>query len=163
MDPATSRLSRRIAQRCGNRTIACAESFTAGGIAQALAAGEGASEWFRGGVVAYQTATKRALLGVTAPEVVSEPAAREMASGVARLLDAAIGISTTGVAGPEPADGIAAGTVVIGWCVDGETGAETIRLPGDPTEVVRRGTHAALERLDALLDPVLLGERQGDP
>lgn len=147
MDETLSKLADRVAECRDGRTVACAESFTAGLVAQALATSEGASEWFCGGVVAYQVAVKQSVLGVQRHQVVSDPAAREMAEGVARLLGADAGISTTGVAGPDDQDGIPAGTVVVGWFVGGRTGSETMQFSGDPEDVVHQGARAALEHL----------------
>ena len=152
MDETCERLAARAGDHVDDRTVASAESFTAGVVAQALASAESSSEWFKGAVVSYQTAVKRAVLGVQAEDVVTEQAAIEMADGVAQLLDADIGISTTGVAGPDDQDGTPAGTVVIGWSHDGDSGAEVLQLPGDPEEVVVRGATAALERLCAVLE-----------
>jgi nicotinamide-nucleotide amidase len=153
MDPTLSELVDRAVRSRGERTIACAESFTAGVVAQTLATGDGASEWFCGSVVAYQTAVKRSVLGVTADNVVSDEASVQMAAGVARLLESDVAIATTGVAGPDEQDGIPAGTVVIGWWLDGETGSETHHIVGDPEKVVMDGARVTMERLCALLSP----------
>ncbi len=152
MDPTFSELSDRVTDQIDGRSVACAESFSAGVIAQTLAAGESASDWFCGGVVAYQERVKHAVLGVEAEQVVSDAAAIEMAAGVAKLLDADVGIATTGVAGPDDQDGIPAGTVVIGWAAGDTTGSETFHFDGsDPEAVVKEGARVALERLCALL------------
>jgi nicotinamide-nucleotide amidase len=153
MDPSLSELGDRAAAGLGDRTIACAESFTAGLIAQTLASADGASEWFCGGIVAYQVRTKRELLGVTADQVVSDEAAIEMARGIAERLDADVGLATTGVGGPDDQDGIPPGTIVIGWYVDGRSGSRTLHVPGDPEEVVTNGARAAMEQLCEVLAP----------
>lgn len=101
------------------RTIAVAESLTGGLLAATIVAVPGASACFRGGVVAYATDTKASVLGVEqelldrAGPVDAEVAA-QMASGVAKLYDADVGLSTTGVAGPGPSGGHAPGTVYVG-------------------------------------------------
>ena len=104
----------QIAGVLDGRQLACAESCTAGLLMQRLASTDGASRWFRGGVVAYQPATKFGPLEVTPGPVVSKRAAREMAAGVAKLLDAQVAVATTGAAGPEPLEGAPPGTVVVG-------------------------------------------------
>ena len=87
-------------------TFATAESCTGGQIAQEITSLPGASNVYRGGVVSYWTAVKASVLGV--PEAlleefgaVSEPTARAMAEGAARVTGAELGVSVTGVAGPD--------------------------------------------------------------
>ena len=58
-------VARQVVSLLGDRTIATAESCTAGRVAEVLACVEKASEFLRGGLVAYQEAIKRELLGVT--------------------------------------------------------------------------------------------------
>jgi len=97
-------------------TIATAESLTAGLVSASLAEVPGASAVLRGAVVTYATDTKGSLLGLDEAileHVVSEPVAQQMAISVCRLLDADLGLSTTGVAGPDPLDDQAPGTVWI--------------------------------------------------
>jgi nicotinamide-nucleotide amidase len=100
------------------RTVAVAESLTGGLVTGALTSIAGASVVVRGGVVAYATDLKAALLGVPADLLarqgpVDPDVAIEMAVGVRRLLDASYGVATTGVAGPGPADGKPQGTVFV--------------------------------------------------
>lgn len=95
-------------------SLAVAESLTGGLVASRLTNVAGASAWFRGGVVSYAAEVKRSLLGVSAGPVVSEPAAVEMAAGVTRLLGADVGLSLTGVAGPDQQEGQPVGTVWLG-------------------------------------------------
>ncbi|MEF8817403.1 MAG: competence/damage-inducible protein A [Salinibacter sp.] len=86
-------------------TIAAAESATGGLIGHRLTGVSGASDYFLGSVVAYANAVKQAVLGVRAETLrehgaVSEAVAIEMADGARAALDATVGISTTGIAGP---------------------------------------------------------------
>ena len=85
----------------------------------------------------------------------SEDAAREMAEGAQRVLDADVGIAVTGVAGPTEQDGIPVGTVCFGIALPGRP-TETIsfRLPGDRERIRQFATISLLnllrQRLDAL-------------
>jgi nicotinamide-nucleotide amidase len=127
-DAAT--LAGQLVEHLNGRRVACAESCTAGQVCAELASVGGASEWLQGGLVAYRVATKRKLLGVSAPSVFTEQAAGEMAAGVGRLLDADVAVSTTGVLGDEPEDGAAPGTVIVGTLVDGDVRAVTCHVGG---------------------------------
>ena len=101
-------------------TLATAESCTGGRAAEKLTALPGASRVYRGGVVSYWTDIKREVLGVPAQLLsqhgpVSEPCARAMAQGVRRITGADLGVSVTGVAGPDPDErGVPVGIVYIG-------------------------------------------------
>ena len=109
-----------IAELLDGRTLCCAESCTGGRVVQAFATVEYASNWLRGGLVAYQLEIKRRQLGVRAESMYTEQCAAEMALGAAKLFDADVAVSTTGVVGDEPEDGVAPGTIFIGTYVDGE-------------------------------------------
>lgn len=150
-----------IAERLRGRTVACAESCTAGRIAEVFASVEGAADWFRGGVVAYQVAVKRSLLGVESPSVLCEQAAAEMAVGVARLLDADVAIATTGVAGDEPEDGVEPGTVFIATYVDGDVHVDSSRFAGDPVVVCESARDYALVSLRHHLDQGATSPKNG--
>lgn len=87
-------------------SLATAESCTGGAIAQRLTALSGVSAVYRGGVVSYWTSVKADVLGVPQATLdeysaVSEPTARAMAEGVCRVTGAEVGVSVTGVAGPD--------------------------------------------------------------
>ena len=86
-------------------TLATAESCTAGLIAHRITNVPGSSAYFLGGIVAYADKTKMHLLGVSQDTLdqhgaVSEETVRQMALGARRALDADIGLSVTGIAGP---------------------------------------------------------------
>lgn len=98
--------------------LATAESCTAGLLSAAVTAVPGASAVFTCGVAAYSNDIKRTVLGVPAAALdtvgaVSAETAIAMADGVRRLADAAIGVSVTGVAGPDPEEGKPVGTVFL--------------------------------------------------
>lgn len=86
-------------------TLAVAESCTGGLVGHRITDVPGSSDYYRGSVVAYASDVKEKVLGVR-PETlldhgaVSEATAREMARRVRRLIDAELGVSATGIAGP---------------------------------------------------------------
>ena len=136
-------------------SLGVAESLTGGLIASRLVDVEGASDWFRGGVVAYATDVKHEVLGVAEGPVVSEATARQMADAARRVLGADVGLATTGVAGPAEQDGLPPGTVFVGLALPGApTEARALHLPGNRPQV--RG-YAVISALD-LLRRALAGE-----
>ncbi|MBR3569406.1 MAG: competence/damage-inducible protein A [Oscillibacter sp.] len=101
-------------------TLATAESCTGGQLAARLTAIPGVSAVYRGGVVSYWTQMKADVLGVPADLLekhgaVSEQTARAMAEGVRRVTGAEVGVSVTGVAGPDRDErGVEVGVVYVG-------------------------------------------------
>jgi nicotinamide-nucleotide amidase len=136
-------------------TLGVAESVTGGLIGARIVNVPGASEVFRGTIAAYATEVKRSVLGVTAESVVTEEAAREMAEGAQRVLDADVGIAVTGVAGPAEQDGVPVGTVFMALALPGHaTEVVSFRLPGDRERIRQFSTISLLNllrlRMDAL-------------
>ena len=126
------------------QSLAVAESLTGGLLAGALTDVPGASAVFRGGVVAYATELKAVLLGVDrglleAHGAVSAEAAAAMAEGVRSRLGATVGAATTGVAGPDPAEGKPAGTVFIAASAGDQTRVRRLALTGSRA-AIRAGT-----------------------
>lgn len=144
-------VARRVVELLRGRTVATAESCTAGRVAEVLASVERASEFLRGGLVAYQERIKRELLQVTAASVLSTDAAEQMAAGAASLLGADVAVSTTGVAGDEDEDGSPPGTVYIGISVDGAVSSRTHHFDGSPEEVCEQARRQALVDLEGVL------------
>jgi nicotinamide-nucleotide amidase len=148
-DEQADRIASEIAglARSTGRTIAVAESLTGGRICAALAAADASSEWFRGGLVAYSSEVKHALLHVARGPVVSAEAARAMGIGVRELLDADVSVAVTGVGGPAPQDDQEPGTVFLA-VVDGSD-CEPVRrhLDGDPGQVCATAVTDALTLL----------------
>ena len=136
-------------------TLAVAESVTGGLIASRLVGVAGASQWFRGGVVSYASEVKFDLLGVPVGPVVSADAAEVMASGVRTLLKADIGLSVTGVAGPEEQDGQPPGTVFVGLSLGDTIQHAALRLPGDRPRVRAYSAISALDVLRRALDALV--------
>jgi nicotinamide-nucleotide amidase len=135
------------------QTLAVAESLTGGLLAATIVDVPGASRVFRGGLVVYATDLKVALAGVDRDLLaergpVDPDVARELARGAALRCGADWGLSTTGVAGPDPQGAIAAGTVYIGLSYpDGRTDARRLDLAGDRPAIRRAAVVSALTLL----------------
>ncbi len=138
-------------------TIAAAESLTGGMFQQELTSLPGASSLFKGGFVCYSNEAKVGLVKVD-PETldkygaVSSECAEELAVNSASLVNADIGISFTGVAGPEELEGQPAGTVYIGIHLNGQpVHSEKLNLGGSRSAIRRRavkyGCHLIINRL----------------
>lgn len=112
-----------------NLTVAAAESLTGGLFSEQLTAIEGASQVFKGSIICYTNEVKEQLLKVS-PETlanegaVSKACAIEMADNIRKLTGSDIGLSFTGVAGPDSLERHPVGTVFIG-----------ISMKDRPTEV----------------------------
>jgi nicotinamide-nucleotide amidase len=135
------------------RTVAVAESLTGGLVTGALTSIAGASVVVRGGVVAYATDLKAALLGVPADLLarqgpVDPDVAVAMADGVRKLLGSTYGLATTGVAGPGPADGKPQGTVFVAVAGLSETSCDGLEgVAGDRQQVRAATVRSALSLL----------------
>ena len=134
------------------QTVATAESLTAGMVSAVLADTPGASGMLQGGVVAYQNSVKDAVLHVPADLLaragsVDPDVARAMAAGARTVLGADVGISTTGVAGPDAHDGKPVGRVYIGIATVAGTAAFEYSFTGSRPDIRAGACAAALERL----------------
>ncbi|MBP2240201.1 nicotinamide-nucleotide amidase [Cytobacillus eiseniae] len=138
-------------------TIACAESLTGGMFQQEFTAVPGAGVLLKGGVVCYTNEVKETVLKVrreTIEEmgVVSRQCAQELAENIAILMNADIGISFTGVAGPDELEGNPVGTVYMGLSIKGQpTRVEKLNLGGTREAIrvksVKYGCHFLINRL----------------
>lgn len=129
-------------------TLGLAESLTGGLAASRLVNVAGASRWFRGSVVSYASEVKFTVLGLPEGPVVSDAAARAMADGARRVLGSDVGLSITGVAGPDTQDDQPPGTVFVGLSRDGhDTESFGFKVPGDRDRVRQYATIAALDLL----------------
>lgn len=135
-------------------TLAVAESFTGGRVAEALTSVDGSSKSFAGGVVAYANAAKIAVLGVAAATLqrtgaVSEETAREMARGARERFCASLALATTGIAGP--GGGTAAKPIGLAWLAldDARSGVEVrrVQLAGERGTIASRATTLVLGML----------------
>lgn len=138
-----------LLQKAGMR-VAVAESCTGGRIAAALTGVAGASRSFAGGVVAYENRVKIELLGVEgatleANGAVSQNVAAAMAAGVRTRLHADVGISVTGIAGPD--GGTAEKPVGLVWLAlraGSDERTQRLQFRGDRASIQARAATAAL-------------------
>ena len=130
--------------------LAVAESCTGGLVGTRLTEIPGSSDVFLGGVIAYDNALKRDLLGVpdsmvTEHGAVSEPVARAMAEGAAKRFAVRAAVAVTGVAGPGGgSEDKPVGTVWIACALDGVVRSRRSVFPGSRHEVRARAAQASL-------------------
>ena len=146
LDVAAAAAVHELVER--RQTMATAESLTGGLVAATIVEIPGVSSVYRGGMVVYATELKHALAGVPADLLaergpVDPDVARELALGVRERCGADWGLATTGVAGPEPQDGVPVGVVYV--AVAGPDGATVreLRLQGNRADV-RDGSATAV-------------------
>jgi len=146
-------------------TISTAESITGGLIGGAITGVPGSSEVFLGGVISYSNQMKKDELGITAADikkvgVVSEAIAVAMALAIQKRTKSTWAISSTGVAGPGPVDGIPAGTVWI--AIAGPKIAQGIELSiAGKREIVRLGAvESALGAFERILSSTNLAKKK---
>jgi nicotinamide-nucleotide amidase len=140
------------ALRARGETVATAESLTAGLVTAELTSVPGSSAVVRGGLVVYATDLKHSLAGVDAALLAEHGAvhpevARQLAAGARERCGATWGLGLTGVAGPDPQDGVAPGTVHVGLSGPSGTFVRTLTLGGDRDEVRKSSTSAVLNLL----------------
>lgn len=134
-------------------TLSSAESCTGGTIASMVTAISGSSSYFKGAVVSYAVSVKEQVLGVDVGEgVVSESTARQMADGVAKVLDTDCAVATTGIAGPGGAEpGKPVGTVCIAAHIPDATITRTFHFEGERESVILQAADASLRLLEELI------------
>ena len=138
-------------------TIVAAESLTGGELVAELTRVPGASATVLGGAVVYATALKHSLLGVDqdlldAHGPVHPDVAIQLALGVRERLGvggrpADVGLSTTGVAGPDDQGGRSPGTVFVGISLGDRTRVVELVLSGTRPEIRRQTVYRAIEEL----------------
>ena len=130
-------------------SLSVAESITGGALTSEIVSVPGASHILKGSIVAYSVEIKMRELSV--PQelidragVVSEEVALGMADGIRARMNTTWSIASTGVAGPGPHQGIAAGTVWL--AIVGPNTRETVKLAleGDREKVRRGAVESAL-------------------
>lgn len=151
--PALTRL------RALRQSLAVAESLTGGLLSASIVDVPGASAVFRGGLVVYATDLKRDLAGVSGALLaergpVDPDVALALADGARRVCRADWGLATTGVAGPEPQNGVPVGTIYV--ACRGPDGGEVrgLTLEGNRPRIRGGAVAAALDLLAELLPPL---------
>lgn len=139
-----------------NLLLASAESLTGGKFAESLIAVPKASKVFRGGVVCYDSLVKINMLDVPAELIkkegtVSDACARELAKNVAFKLNSNIGISFTGVAGPDQIENKDVGTVFIGIYINGLEEVHEFKFLGEREDIRYRAMMKGFELIYNLL------------
>lgn len=143
-------------------TIAVAESLTGGLLVAELIGVPGASATVLGGIVVYNTALKRSLLGVDAallvehgpvhPEVARQMADRVRVALAVDGVPADIGLSTTGVAGPGPQGRHPAGIVYLGFAIGENVSSLRLELRGDRRAIREKTVSESLSLLRTALE-----------
>ncbi len=139
--------------KANNLSLATAESCTGGKISQVLTEIAGASAFFKGAIVPYDTNIKVDVLGIERNlienySVVSAEVAKAMAVSVQKMFKSDYALSTTGNAGPAKGDSDASlGTVFIAVATPKEVIVQEFNF-GQPREkVIDRAVNQSLEML----------------
>jgi len=155
-ETVAAQIHRLLAER--HATVAVAESLTGGMLGAALTETPGASATFRGGLIVYATDLKESLAGVPGPLLAAEGAvsaevAGAMAAGARDRAGATVGVALTGVAGPDPQEGHAPGTIFVAVAGPGGGEVRELSLQGGRAEVRAAAVEAALAMLRDVLNP----------
>lgn len=135
-----------------NFTIACAESCTGGLIMSRLTDFAGASAHVKGGIVAYVNEIKIKILHVKEDTIknfgaVSSQTALEMATNVREIFSSKIGLSTTGVAGPDKSEGKDVGLVYVAIVGENFSEVKELHFSGSRSEIKFQAADSAFELL----------------
>ncbi len=133
-------------------TLATAESCTGGIISSAITSISGASKVFELGLTTYSSRVKNEILGVNSDTLsehgaISRQTAREMAKKVRRLAGSDIGVSVTGVAGPDPCEGKSVGTVYIAIADHAQVAVNKLSITNADRSQVRLAASMAVLKL----------------
>jgi len=158
MDTELSAVVREIADKLSGRNLrlGVAESCTGGFLSNAITNIPGASKFFELSVVSYSGDVKKSVLGVSSSVLkkhgmVSEETAIAMAEGVMKLGHTDIGLSVTGIAGPERIEDKDVGLVFIAAAVKERVESQGFKLSGDREEIKRQASLEALRFLKRVL------------
>ena len=155
VDNATAdRVARLIdALAAAGETVAVAESLTGGLVCSTLVHPAGASRVVIGGAIVYSTDVKASVLGVdqvllAERGAVDAAVAVQMATQVRTKFGSTIGVATTGVAGPDPQDGVAVGTVFVAVTSDRGDSVEEHHFSGTRDDIRWAAVDAAIAILE---------------
>lgn len=159
MDTELSIVVREIAEKLSGRNLklGVAESCTGGFLSNAITNLPGASRFFKLSVVSYSEDVKKSVLRVRSSILkkhgtVSEETAVAMMQGVMKLGHTDIGLSVTGVAGPERIEDKDVGLVFIAAAVRDRVESQGFKLSGDREEIKRQASLEALSFLKRAMD-----------
>ena len=146
-------------------TISVAESCTGGLIGHIITGTPGSSVYFLGGVISYSNESKCDILGVSNETIikygaVSHEVAKEMAGGVKKRFKSDLGLSVTGIAGPEGGSADKpVGTVYMGFKDKNNLFSKRYLFPGDRGKIKQKTAETALENIKRYLngDPFIPG------
>ncbi|WP_432410248.1 competence/damage-inducible protein A [Rasiella sp. SM2506] len=136
-----------------NQSLSLAESCTGGAVASEITSVPGASVYFKGGVVPYETRQKITILGVNEDlikkyNVVSAQVAEAMAMQCAKLFGSDYALATTGIAGPTKGDALdEVGTVYIAIASPSGVFSEKFSFGNLRERVIKKATNKAFELL----------------
>lgn len=138
------------ALRAAGASVSTAESCTGGLVAARITSVSGASEAFKYGAVTYCNEAKNKILGVKKETLdyfgaVSAETAAEMAAGVRKIMNAEIGVSVTGLAGPNGGEGKPVGLVYVAVNSDNYSEVTENHFSGDRISVRNQAADKALE------------------
>ena len=136
--------------RAAGASVSTAESCTGGLVAARITSVSGASEVFGYGAVTYCNEAKNKILGVKKETLdsfgaVSAETAAEMAAGVRKIMNAEIGVSVTGLAGPNGGEGKPVGLVYVAVNSDNYSEVTENHFSGDRISVRNQAADKALE------------------
>jgi nicotinamide-nucleotide amidase len=133
-----------------NLTLAVAESLTGGLVAASLTEIPGASKVFKGSITAYVDEIKQNVLNVKDETItnftsISKQVALEMAINVRTIMKSDIGISTSGVAGPEKSAGFLPGLVFVAISIGDHNMCQKLEITGDRSKIRNQTVQEILE------------------
>ena len=138
-----------------NLTVSTAESCTGGLLSTLITSVSGASSVFGLGICSYSPKAKNEILKVNAQTLqkygtVSEFTAKEMAENLRKISGADIGLSVTGVAGPDPSENKPVGLVYIALSQQNNTIVKTLNIENHGRDYIRNVT--AMEVFNLLIN-----------